>query len=73
LNPSKKVGWLVKKKFSELINKWTLYTGVNTAEYIESIGNIIKEILSKYQFILTYLQKKNKSIITYLLVIIFNK
>ena len=41
LNPSKKVGWLVKKKFSELINKWTLYTGVNTAEYIESIGNKI--------------------------------
>jgi len=40
-NSSKKVGWLVKEKFPYLIDKWSLFTGVNTAECIESIGNNI--------------------------------
>ena len=40
--PSKKVGWLVEEKFSELMNKWTLYTDINTAEVIEKIGNNIE-------------------------------
>ena len=41
-NPTQiKIGWLVGEKFPELMNKWTLYTGVNTAEVIEKIGNNI--------------------------------
>ena len=40
LNPYKKVGWLVKQNFPELMDKWNLYTGGNTAEFIEKIGNI---------------------------------
>ena len=37
-NKSKKVGWLVKERFPELMNKWILYTGRNPSEYIEKIG-----------------------------------
>ena len=37
---SKKVGWLVKERFQDLMDKWALYTNVNTAEIIETIGNI---------------------------------
>ena len=38
--PSKKCGWLVKEKFPELMDKWTLYIG-NPAEFMETIGNNI--------------------------------
>ena len=34
LNPYKNVGWLVQKNFPELMDKWNLYTGGNTAEFI---------------------------------------
>jgi len=37
----KKSGWAIEERFSELMNKWTFYTGVNTAEVIEKIGNNI--------------------------------
>ena len=40
-NHNKKVGWLVKEKFPELLNKWTLYAGNNPAENLETIGNNI--------------------------------
>ena len=40
-NASKKVGWAAKKYFPELVNKWTLFTGKNPAEYLEMIGNNI--------------------------------
>ena len=36
---SKKTGHLVKEKFPELMDKWTLYTGGITSEFIETIGN----------------------------------
>jgi predicted O-methyltransferase YrrM len=36
---SKKTGHLVKDKFPELMNKWTLYTGGITSEFIETIGD----------------------------------
>jgi len=36
---NKKTGYLVQEKFPELMNKWTLYTGGLTAEFIESIGD----------------------------------
>lgn len=35
----KKTGYLVQEKFPELINKWTLYTGGITSEFIETIGD----------------------------------
>ena len=38
-NRTQKTGYLVKEKFPELMNKWTLYTGGLTAEFIETIGN----------------------------------
>ena len=40
-NSSKRVGWFIKEKFTDLKDKWTLYTGKNTAEFIEMIGNNI--------------------------------
>lgn len=40
-NRSKKIGWFVGEKHPELMDKWTLYTGKNTAEVIETIGNNI--------------------------------
>ena len=40
-NRSKKIGWFVGEKYPELMDKWTLYTGKNTAEVIETIGNNI--------------------------------
>ena len=36
---NKKTGYLVQEKFPELMNKWTLYTGGLTAEFIETIGD----------------------------------
>ena len=42
---SKKVGWLVKERFQDLMDKWALYTNVNTAEIIETIGNNIDFVL----------------------------
>ena len=42
---SKKVGWLVKERFKYLMDKWTLYTDINTAEVIETIGNNIDLVL----------------------------
>ena len=36
---NKKTGYLVHEKFPELMNKWTLYTGGLTAEFIETIGH----------------------------------
>jgi predicted O-methyltransferase YrrM len=38
-NRSKKTGYLVKDKFPELMNKWTLYTGEITSKFIETIGD----------------------------------
>ena len=38
-NRFKKTGYLVKEKFPELMDKWTLYTGGLTAEFIETIGD----------------------------------
>ena len=38
---NKKAGWAVEERFPELMNKWTIYAGVNTAEVIEKIGNNI--------------------------------
>ena len=40
-NNSKNVGWLIKDNFPELMENWSLFTGKNTAEFIESIGNNI--------------------------------
>ena len=40
-NKKKKSGWLVQEQFPELMDKWTLYIGKNTAEVIESIGDNI--------------------------------
>ena len=40
-NRTQKTGYLVQEKFPELMNKWTLYTGGLTAEYIETIGDEI--------------------------------
>ena len=40
-NPNKNVGWLIKEKFPELMENWTLFTGKNNAEFIETIGNNI--------------------------------
>lgn len=37
----KETGWIVKEKFSNLMMKWTLYTGGITANYIEKIGGDI--------------------------------
>ena len=37
----KETGWIVKEKFSNLMNKWTLYTGGITANFIEKIGGDI--------------------------------
>ena len=39
LNKKKKTGYLVQEKFPELMNKWTLYTGRITSEFIETIGD----------------------------------
>ena len=36
---TKKTGYLVQEKFPELMNKWTLYTGGLTSEFIETIGD----------------------------------
>ena len=40
-NHSKLTGWSVKEKYPELMNKWTLYTGKTTAEFMETIGDNI--------------------------------
>ncbi|WP_304330923.1 class I SAM-dependent methyltransferase [Brachyspira innocens] len=40
-NKSKKVGFLVNERFSELSNKWKLYTGGVAAKFMEEIGNDI--------------------------------
>ena len=37
----KETGWIVKEKFSNLMKKWTLYTGGITANFIEKIGGDI--------------------------------
>ena len=37
----KKPGYIVQEKFPELMNKWTLYTGVLVSQVIETIGNDI--------------------------------
>ena len=37
----KETGWIVKERFSNLLNKWTLYTGGITANFIEKIGGDI--------------------------------
>jgi len=37
----KETGWIVKEKFSNLMNKWTLYTGGITSNFIEKIGGDI--------------------------------
>jgi predicted O-methyltransferase YrrM len=36
---NKKSGFLVQEKFSELMDKWTLYIGGLTSEFIETIGD----------------------------------
>ena len=41
LNEEKETGWIVKEKFSNLMNKWTLYTGGITSNFIEKIGGDI--------------------------------
>ena len=38
---NKETGWIVKEKFRNLLNKWTLYTGGITANFIEKIGGDI--------------------------------
>jgi hypothetical protein len=38
---NKETGWIVKEKFSNLMMKWTLYTGGITANFIEKIGGDI--------------------------------
>ena len=38
---NKETGWLVKEKFSYLLNKWTLYTGGITSNFIEKMGGDI--------------------------------
>ena len=38
---SKETGFLVKERFPELIDKWKIYTGGLTSEFIEKIGNEI--------------------------------
>ena len=67
---NKETGWIVKEKFSNLMNKWTLYTGGITANFIEKIGGDIdfvfldtfheapSEWLDLIQ-ILPFLKKKN--------------
>ena len=37
----KETGWIVKEKFSNLMKKWTLYTGGITSNFIEKIGGDI--------------------------------
>lgn len=37
----KKTGFIVEEKFPELLDKWTLYIGRLTSEFIETIGNDI--------------------------------
>ena len=37
----KETGWLVKENFSNLMKKWTLYTGGITSNFIEKIGGDI--------------------------------
>lgn len=66
----KETGWIVKERFSNLLNKWTLYTGGITANFIEKIGGDIDfvfidtvhyapgEWLDTLQ-ILPFLKKKN--------------
>ena len=39
LERKKKSGYFVQEKFPELMNKWTLYTGGITSQYIETIGD----------------------------------
>jgi len=41
LNHHKKTGYIVEKKFPELMDKWTLKTGILACEFIETIGNEI--------------------------------
>ena len=38
---NKETGWIVKEKFSNLMNKCTLYTGVIASNFIEKIGGDI--------------------------------
>jgi len=38
---NKETGWMVKEKFGNLMNKWTLYTGGITSNFIEKIGGDI--------------------------------
>lgn len=40
--PSKEVGFAVKENFPELMNKWTLFKGGVTSEFIEKIGGNIE-------------------------------
>ena len=40
-NRTEETGWIVKEKFRNLLNKWTLYTGGITANFIEKIGGDI--------------------------------
>ena len=44
-NTSRNVGWLVKERFPELMDNWTLYAGNNTIEIIENIGDNIEFVL----------------------------
>ena len=37
----KETGWIVKENFSNLMNKWTLFTGGITSNFIEQIGEDI--------------------------------
>ena len=38
---NKEIGWIVKDNFSNLMKKWTLYTGGITSNFIEKIGGDI--------------------------------
>lgn len=40
-NSSKKVGWVVKKYFPKLADKWTLFSGRNPSEFLKLIGKNI--------------------------------
>jgi len=67
---NKETGWIVKEKFSNLMNKWTLYTGGITSNFIEKIeGDIDFVFIDTLHYapsewldilqILPFLKKKN--------------
>ena len=67
---NKVIGWIVKERFRNLMNKWTLYTGGITANFIEKIeGDIDFVFIDTVHFapgewldilqILPFLKKKN--------------